>query len=87
MKTGKEAAEGQLEALKGELAGKAAALEGLEGEAAKAAGESQQRMAELMDDPGELDNILAKGAARASEVAAATRERVYERVGLLAAQR
>ena len=46
----------------------------------------QQRMAELMADPGELDNILAKGAARASEVAAATRDRVYDRVGLLAAR-
>ena len=37
-----------------------------------------------MSDPAELDNILAKGAARAAEVAAATRDRVYERVGLLA---
>lgn len=46
----------------------------------------QQRMAELMDDPAELDNILAKGAARAREVAAATRDRVYDRVGLLAAK-
>ena len=44
----------------------------------------QRRMDELMADPGELDRILAKGAARASEVAAATRDRVYERVGLLA---
>ncbi|QNF93447.1 tryptophan--tRNA ligase [Janibacter sp. YB324] len=41
------------------------------------------RMDELMGDPAELDNILAKGAARAAEVAAATRDRVYERVGLL----
>lgn len=47
----------------------------------------QRRMAELMDDPGELDSLLAKGAARASEVAAATRDRVYERVGLLPAGR
>ena len=44
----------------------------------------QRRMDELMADPAELDNILAKGAARAAEVAAATRDRVYERVGLLA---
>ncbi len=43
----------------------------------------QQRMTELMDDPAEIDRILAKGAARASEVAAATRDRVYESVGLL----
>lgn len=47
----------------------------------------QQRMAELMDDPAELDRILAKGAARAAEVAAATLGRVYERVGLLPAGR
>ena len=47
----------------------------------------QQRMAELMGDPAELDRILAKGAARASEVAAATRARVYERVGLLPTER
>lgn len=47
----------------------------------------QQRMTELMDDPAELDRILAKGASRASEVAAATRDRVYERVGLLPAGR
>ena len=41
-------------------------------------------MDELMSDPAELDSILAKGAARAAEVASATRDRVYERVGLLA---
>ncbi len=46
----------------------------------------QRRMDELMADPGELDRILAKGAARASEVAATTRDRVYDRVGLLAAR-
>src|SRR5699024_8416134 len=45
----------------------------------------QRRMAELMDDPAEIDRILAKGAARAGEAAAATRERVFERVGLLPA--
>lgn len=43
----------------------------------------QRRMTELMDDPAELDRILAKGAGRAGEVASATRNRVYERVGLL----
>lgn len=47
----------------------------------------QQRMDELMGDPAELDRILAKGADRAAEVAMATRDRVYERVGLLAAER
>lgn len=46
----------------------------------------QQRMGELMDDPAELDRILAKGAQRASEVAASTRDRVYEKVGLLPAR-
>ena len=39
-----------------------------------------------MSDPAELDSILAKGAARAAEVASATRDRVYDRVGLLAAR-
>ncbi|NYF99055.1 tryptophan--tRNA ligase [Janibacter cremeus] len=47
----------------------------------------QRRMAELMDDPGEIDAILAKGATRAAEVASATRDRVYDRVGLLPATR
>ena len=46
----------------------------------------QRRMDELMSDPAELDSILAKGAARAAEVASATRDRVYDRVGLLAAR-
>lgn len=45
------------------------------------------RMDELMGDPAELDRILAKGAERAAEVAAATLSRVYERVGLLPAER
>ncbi|HIZ97182.1 MAG TPA: tryptophan--tRNA ligase, partial [Candidatus Janibacter merdipullorum] len=45
------------------------------------------RMDELMGDPAELDRILAKGAARAGEVAQATRDRVYERVGLLTPER
>lgn len=43
----------------------------------------QRRMDELMSDPAELDSILAKGAARAAEIASATRDRVYDRVGLL----
>lgn len=47
----------------------------------------QTRMAELMDDPAEIDRILAKGADRAAEVASATRDRVYDRVGLLPATR
>jgi len=44
----------------------------------------QRRMAELLDDPAELDRILAGGAARAHEVAARTVTRVYDRMGLLA---
>ena len=41
------------------------------------------RTLELLDDPAELDRILADGAERASEVAEATAARVYDRVGLL----
>ena len=43
----------------------------------------QQRMAELLDDPAELDRILADGAERAREVAVTTMARVRDRVGLL----
>lgn len=43
----------------------------------------QSRMAELMGDPAELDRILATGAERAREVAAATMGRVREALGLL----
>ena len=43
----------------------------------------QQRMAELMDDPAELDRIVAQGAERAREIAATTLARVYDRMGLL----
>ncbi|MEP6799758.1 MAG: tryptophan--tRNA ligase, partial [Lapillicoccus sp.] len=44
----------------------------------------QQRMAELLADPAELDRVVAAGAARARVVAEATMTRVRERVGLLA---
>jgi tryptophanyl-tRNA synthetase len=47
----------------------------------------QQRMAELLEDPAELDRILADGAERASVVARATMRRVREAVGLLPAAR
>ena len=47
----------------------------------------QARMAELLDDPAELDRILASGAERARAVAQATMGRVRERVGLLPAGR
>jgi tryptophanyl-tRNA synthetase len=42
------------------------------------------RTRELLDDPGELDRILASSAARADAVAARTLEKTYERVGFLA---
>jgi tryptophanyl-tRNA synthetase len=43
----------------------------------------QTRMAELLGDPAELDRIVARGAARAREVAHRTVSRVYDRMGLL----
>ncbi len=42
----------------------------------------RERMAELLDDPAELDRILADGAGRAREVAVVTMARVREMVGL-----
>jgi tryptophanyl-tRNA synthetase len=45
----------------------------------------QARMRELLDDPAELDRILAAGAERARAVAEATMARVRDRVGLLPA--
>ncbi|QKE85619.1 tryptophan--tRNA ligase [Arthrobacter sp. NEB 688] len=47
----------------------------------------QERMRELLDDPAELDRILARGAERAAVVAAATMTRVRDAVGLLPAAR
>jgi len=41
------------------------------------------RTQELLDDPAELERILAAGAARAREVAGPTVAAVYERVGFL----
>ncbi|HEY6539020.1 MAG TPA: tryptophan--tRNA ligase [Candidatus Dormibacteraeota bacterium] len=43
----------------------------------------QERYSELVADPLGIDAILARGTARASEVARATMARVRERVGLL----
>ena len=43
----------------------------------------QARVREYIDDPAELDVILAKGAQRAREVAVATMEQVRDRVGFL----
>jgi tryptophanyl-tRNA synthetase len=47
----------------------------------------QVRMAELLDDPAELDRIVAGGAERAGVVAEATMARVRDAVGLLPAGR
>ncbi|WP_432521134.1 tryptophan--tRNA ligase [Kineococcus sp. SYSU DK006] len=44
------------------------------------------RASELAADPGALDEILARGAARANEIAEQTLAAVYDRVGLLGAR-
>ena len=44
----------------------------------------RQRTLELLDDPAELERVLADGAARAREVAAPTVAEVYDRAGFLA---
>jgi tryptophanyl-tRNA synthetase len=43
----------------------------------------QERAAVFIDDPAELDRVLADGARRARELAAPVLERVYSRIGLL----
>ncbi len=45
----------------------------------------QARVAELLDDPGELDRQMAVGSARAREVAAGTLADVYRNVGFVVA--
>jgi tryptophanyl-tRNA synthetase len=47
----------------------------------------QHRVGELLDDPAELDAVLARGAAKARGVASATLAQVYDRVGFLAGGR
>ena len=47
----------------------------------------RDRTLELLDDRAELDAVLARGAARAREVASRTLADVYERVGLVGAAR
>ncbi len=47
----------------------------------------QERTKELLDDPAELDRILAVGADRAREIADSTLARVYDRLGLLPGRR
>ncbi len=46
-------------------------------------GPIRERTLELLDDPAELDRILAANADRASEVAEVTLAKAYDRVGLL----
>jgi tryptophanyl-tRNA synthetase len=43
----------------------------------------RQRALELLDDPAELDRVLAANAAKAEDVANRTLNDVYDRVGLL----
>ncbi len=44
----------------------------------------RERVRSYLDDPAELDKILARGAERAREVTSATLATTYERMGLLA---
>ena len=43
----------------------------------------QKRAQELLDDPAELDRLLARGAHKAREISARTVTDVYERMGFL----
>jgi tryptophanyl-tRNA synthetase len=45
----------------------------------------RNRTEELLSDPAELDRLLAKGAAKANEIAEKTLAAVYERIGFIAA--
>ena len=45
----------------------------------------RNRTEDLLSDPAELDRLLAKGAARASEQAEATLALVYDRIGFVKA--
>jgi tryptophanyl-tRNA synthetase len=47
----------------------------------------QERVRGYLDDPASLDDVLARGAAHAREVASETLETVYDRVGFLPAGR
>lgn len=46
----------------------------------------QQRVRVLLEDPSELDAVLARGAAKAREVATPTLATVYDRIGFLPAR-
>ena len=43
----------------------------------------RQQVTGYIDDPAELDNLLARGAERARDVAAQTLRAVYARMGFL----
>jgi tryptophanyl-tRNA synthetase len=43
----------------------------------------QKRTKEYLDDPGQLDKVLAIGAEKARSVAAPTLAKVYDRIGFL----
>jgi tryptophanyl-tRNA synthetase len=43
----------------------------------------RSRVRELLDDPAELDAVLARGAGRAREVAGSTLAAVHEKIGFL----
>jgi tryptophanyl-tRNA synthetase len=43
----------------------------------------RDRTFELLDDPAELDSVLAEGAERAGDVARKTLADVYDRVGFV----
>jgi tryptophanyl-tRNA synthetase len=45
----------------------------------------QERVHGYLDDPGTLDDVLAKGASRAREIASSTLADVYDRLGFLPA--
>ena len=46
-------------------------------------GPIRERALELLDDPAELDRILARNADRAAEIADATLAKAYDRMGFL----
>ena len=64
----------------------AMALDLLHAEAVTDGDIRRERVRELLDDRAELDALLARGAAKAREIAARTLATVYERVGFLAAE-
>ena len=47
----------------------------------------QERTRSYLDDPAELDRVLARGAEKARAVAGETLATAYDRIGFLAAKR